>query len=223
VYIKGYRSVAFSGMASRPVSAVVQGIPPRPAPDEADTDPREKLIRTAYELFTRHGLATVGVDRIVAEAGVAKTTLYRHFQSKNDLIAEVLKRHHQLWLRDWLEPETYARGAGPAERLLAVFESLEKWFGDRDFRGCLFINSLTETHDRSSAVGRIAVGAIEDVYILLERLAGEAGAREPTHLARQIHLLMRGSIIAAVEGRPDAVNEARAAARHLLEQALPQA
>jgi AcrR family transcriptional regulator len=210
-------------MASQRVGAVVRGIPPRPAPDQVGTDPRERLIRTAYELFTRHGLGAVGVDRIVAEAGVAKTTLYRHFRSKDDLIAEVLKRHHQLWLRDWLEPEIYARGAGPAERLLAVFETLEKWFGEEDFRGCLFINSLTETHDRSSAVGRIAVGALEDVYIILERLAVEAGAREPSHLARQIHLLVRGSIIAAIEGRPDAVTEAHAAARHLLEQARPQA
>lgn len=198
------------------------GIPPRPAPDQAGIDPRERLVRIAYELFTRHGLAAVGVDRIVAEAGVAKTTLYRHFRSKDDLIAEVLKRHHELWLRDWLEPDVYARGAGPAERLLAVFESLEKWFGEKDFRGCLFINSLTETHDRSSAVGRVAVRAIEDVYLMLERLAVEAGAREPSHLARQIHLLMRGSIIAAVEGRPDAGTEARAAARHLLEQARLQ-
>jgi AcrR family transcriptional regulator len=163
------------------------------------------------------------VDRIVAEAGVAKTTLYRHFRSKDDLIAEVLKRHHQLWLRAWLEPEIYARGAGPAERLLAVFESFEKWFGESDFRGCLFINSLTETHDRSSAVGRVAVGAIEDVYIVLERLSVEAGVSEPSRLARQIHLLVRGCIIAAVEGRPDAVTEAQAAARHLVEQALPQA
>ena len=208
-------------MASQRVGAVVRGIPPRPAPDQVGTDPRERLIRTAYELFTRHGLAAVGVDRIVAEAGVAKTTLYRHFRSKDDLVAEVLNRHHQLWLRDWLEPKTYERGDSPAERLLAIFESLDDWFGDKDFRGCLFINSLTETHDRSSIVGRASIRAIADVYDLLERLAVDAGASEPKRLARQIHLLMRGSIVAATEGRRDAATDAREAARDLVERALP--
>ena len=97
-------------------------IPPRPAPAEAGADARERIIRTAYELFTRHGLAAVGVDRIVAEANVAKTTLYRHFRSKDDLILAVLERHQQLWLRDWLQPKLVADGASAAERLLAVFD-----------------------------------------------------------------------------------------------------
>jgi AcrR family transcriptional regulator len=166
-------------------------------------------------------LAAVGIDRIVDEADVAKTTLYRHFRSKDDLVAEVLNRHHQLWLRDWLEPKTYERGDSPAERLLAIFESLDDWFGDKDFRGCLFINSLTETHDRSSIVGRASIRAIADVYDLLERLAVDAGASEPKRLARQIHLLMRGSIVAATEGRRDAATDAREAARDLVERALP--
>lgn len=195
-------------------------IPPRPAPEEAGTDARERIIRTAYELFTRHGLAAVGVDRIVAEADVAKTTLYRHFRSKDDLIAAVLERHHQLWLRNWLEPATRDRGDSPAERLLAVFESFDDWLGDKNFQGCLFINSLVETHDRSSASRRASIRAIEDVYVLLERLAVEAAAREPERLARQIHLLMRGAIVAATEGRLDAVQDAREAARQLVEQGI---
>jgi AcrR family transcriptional regulator len=171
-------------------------------------------------LFTCHGLTAVGVDRIVAEARVAKTTLYRHFRSKEDLIAEVLERHHQLWLRDWLEPATRERGESPADRLLAVFDSLDEWFGDESFQGCLFINSLTETHDPASPVRRASVTAIEDVYRLLEQLSVEAGAPEPARLAHQIHLLVRGAIVAATEGRVDAVPEARAAARQLVEQAL---
>jgi hypothetical protein len=68
-------------------------------------DGRERIIRTAYELFVHHGLAAVGVHCIVAEAGVAETTLYRHFRSKDDLIAAVLQRHGDLWLGGWLEPE----------------------------------------------------------------------------------------------------------------------
>jgi AcrR family transcriptional regulator len=196
-------------------------IPPRPAPEEAGADARERIIRTAYELFTRHGLTAVGVDRIVAEAGVAKTTLYRHFRSKDDLIAEVVERHHQLLLRDWLEPETRKRGATPADQLLAVFETLDEWFGDENFQGCLLINSLLEAHDRYGAVRHASIRAIDDVYVFLERLAVEANAREPERLAQQIHLLVRGAIVAAAQGRRDAVQEASVLARQLIEQALP--
>jgi AcrR family transcriptional regulator len=197
-------------------------IPPRPAAADAGTDARERIIRTAYELFTRHGLNSVGVDRIVVEANVAKTTLYRHFRSKDDLAAQVLERHHQLWLEDWLAPKTLARGDSPAERLIAIFDSLEEWFADDDFHGCLLLNSLPETRERSSAARRAAIGGIANVYVLLERLTVEAGAREPERLARQIHLLMRGAIVAATEGRADAVRDAQEAARQLIEQALPR-
>lgn len=196
-------------------------LPPRPAPEEAGADARERIIRTAYELFTRHGLTAVGVDRIVAEAGVAKTTLYRHFRSKDDLIAEVVERHHQLLLRDWLEPETRKRGATPADQLLAVFETLDEWFADENFQGCLLINSLLEAHDRYGTVRHASIRAIDDVYVFLERLAVEANAREPERLAQQIHLLVRGATVAAAQGRPDAVREASLLARQLIEQALP--
>jgi len=208
-------------MSPRTPKAGRPRIPPRPAPEEAGADARERIIRTAYELFTRHGLTAVGIDRIVAEAGVAKTTLYRHFRSKDDLIAEVVERHHQLWLRDWLEPETRKRGATPAAQLLAVFETLDEWFGDQNFQGCLLINSLLEAHDRYGAVRHASIRAIDDVYAFLERLAVEAKTREPARLAQQIHLLVRGAIVAAAQRRPDAVQEASVLARQLIEQALP--
>jgi AcrR family transcriptional regulator len=195
-------------------------IPPRPAPEDAGADARERIVRTAYELFTLKGLTAIGVDRIVAEADVAKTTLYRHFRSKDDLIAAVLERHHQLWLRDWLEPEALGRGHSPVERLLAVFGSLEDWFGDQNFQGCLLINSLLETHDRSSPVRAASLRAIDDVYALLHRLAVDAGAQDPDRLAEQIHLLVRGAIVAATEGRAGAAEAAREAAAQLVEPAL---
>jgi AcrR family transcriptional regulator len=181
---------------------------------------RERIVRTAYELFTVNGLAGVGIDRIVAEAGVAKTTLYRHFRSKDELIAEVLERHHQLWLRDWLEPEVRERAESPAERLLEVFATLDDWFGDENFQGCLLINSLVESHQRASPVRRASMSGIDDVYAMLERLAAEAGARDPASLAKQIHLLVRGAIVAATERRADVVPEAREAARRLIELAV---
>ena len=96
-------------------------IPPRSPAGVASADARERILATAYELFTRHGLVAVGVDRIVAEAGVAKTTLYRHFGSKDGLAVAVLLRHEELWTRKWLEPEAArlarAPGGSPARDL----------------------------------------------------------------------------------------------------------
>lgn len=195
-------------------------IPPRPAPEQTGTDPRERILRTAYELFTQHGLGTVGVDRIVADAEVSKMTLYRHFRSKDELIAAVIERHRQLWLEDWLEPTTLERDGSPAERLLAVFVSLGEWFADDNFQGCLLINSVLETHDRSSTVRGTSLQAIDDIYDFLARLASETGAADPERLAQRIHLLVRGAIVAATEGRPYAVREGHEAARQLVQEAL---
>ena len=209
-------------MAPRNTKAGRPRIPPRPAPEEAGTDARERIVRTAYELFTVNGLTAVGVDRIVAEADVAKTTLYRHFRSKDELIVAVIERHHQLWFVDWLQPQTRARADSPADQLLAVFETLADWFADENFQGCLLINSLVETHDRSSSTRLASIRAIDDVYAFLERLAIEANVPEPERLATQMHLLVRGAIVAATQGRAEAVEDAREAARQLVEQALPR-
>jgi AcrR family transcriptional regulator len=184
---------------------------------------RERILRTAYELFHRDGVTAVGVDRIVAEAGVAKTTLYRHFRSKDDLVVAVLERHEELWTSGWLELEVERRATSPRERILVTFDVLEDWLRDESFEGCLFINSLLEIHKRSNSIRTEAVAAIENVHAVLRRFAAEAGVRDPVAFAHQIQILMRGSIVAAVEGRFDAVEQARSVARRLWDQESPYA
>src|SRR5947209_19975915 len=83
---------------------------------------RERLLRTAYGLFQRNTLNTVGVDRIVAEADVAKTTLYRHFPSKEELAVSVLRHHEDVWTRDWLGRAIEDHGGTAGARLLAIFD-----------------------------------------------------------------------------------------------------
>ena len=83
---------------------------------------RERVLATAYDLFSRHGTRAVGVDRIIAESGVAKMTLYRNFASKDDLILAFLERREERWTREWLQSEAVRRGATPAERMLAIFD-----------------------------------------------------------------------------------------------------
>jgi len=198
------------------MSPLNPAVPPRPAPDDAVKDARERILRTAYELFLKHGFSAVGVDRIVAEAGVAKTTLYRHFRSKNDLVVAVLERHEDLWTVGWLEPETRRRAAADDEQIVAVFEAFDDWFRDEGYQGCMFINSLLEVHDDTSPIHTAALGGIEHVYARLVDWAENAGVDDPTAFAHRMQLLMRGAIVAAVEGRFDAVAEAGALARELL-------
>jgi AcrR family transcriptional regulator len=199
------------------------GIPPRPSPDQPTAEARERILRTAYELFHRDGITAVGVDGIVAKAGVAKTTLYRHFHSKDDLVVAVLERHEELWTSGWLELEVERRATSPQERIPVTFDVLDEWLRDDGYEGCVFINSLLETHGRSELIRVGSVAALENVHALMTRFAKDAGVRDPVGFAHQIHILMRGAIVAAVEGQFEAVEQARLLARKLWEQESPLA
>jgi len=194
-------------------------VPPRGPPDEAGLDARERIVRTAYELFRAHGFSAVGVDRIVAESIVAKTTLYRHFRSKDELLIAVLERHDEVWT-GWLEREAAAAHGARDASLIALFAALERWFDTESYEGCLFINGLLETHNRQSPVRSAAIASIEHVHELLRGLATAAGARDAESLAQQLQVVMRGAIVAAVERNQDAVRQARILALELIERNL---
>jgi AcrR family transcriptional regulator len=100
---------------------------------------RERVLATAYQLFSRHGTRAVGVDRIIAESGVAKMTLYRNFASKDELILAFLERREERWTRAWLQDTVERRAATPAQRLLTIFDVFGEWFARDDFEGCSFI------------------------------------------------------------------------------------
>ena len=168
---------------------------------------RERILETAYELFSRHGTRAVGVDRIVSESGAAKMTLYRNFASKDDLIMAFLERRDERWTRAWLQAESERRGATPAERLLAIFDVFGEWFEREDFEGCSFINVMIEV-DRDSPVRRASVGHLAEIRAYVAGLARQAGIADADAFSRQWHILMKGSIVAAAEG--DAAAAARA-------------
>ena len=193
-------------------------LPNRGLPEEPDLATRERILRTAYELFTQEGFTAVGVDRIVADAGVAKTSLYRHFRSKDELVVAVLERHEALWTRGLLEAESTRRAESPEDQLAALVEVFNEWLQDDGFGGCLFINSMLEVHVRSPAIRGAAVAALERIYELLRSLAESARLSDPSSLAHQLQVLFRGSIVAAREGNFVAVEEARVLALRLIEQ-----
>jgi len=184
-------------------------------------DARERALRTAYRLFSRHGVQAVGIDRIIAEAGIAKATLYRHFRSKEELVVAALERRETLWTRDWLEQEIRRRARKPETRLLAIFDAFDDWFRRDDYESCLFINTLLETHDRASPIGSASVAHLANVRDVARELADEAGIPDPDGLARQWQLLMAGAITAAAMGDADAARRARDLGTLLLRRERP--
>jgi AcrR family transcriptional regulator len=184
------------------------------------TGARERIVGTAYDLFSLHGIQAVGIDRIVAEASVAKTTLYHHFRSKDDLVLAVLELRREAWTRGWLVPAIERRGGSAAERLLAAFDALDEWFRQDDYDGCLFANSLLEVRNPASPVVTAASAGLAEVREYLSMLAAEAGAPDPERLGRQLQIMMLGAIVAAVEGNRAAAAEARPVAALLIERSL---
>jgi AcrR family transcriptional regulator len=177
---------------------------------------RERILDTAYELFSRHGTRAVGVDRIIAECGVAKMTLYRNFASKDELILAFLQRRDERWSRDWLQAEAERRAQTPAGRLLAIFDVFADWFATDDFEGCSFINVMLEVVDPEDPVRQATVRHLASIRAYLSGLAVEAGVADADGFAHQWHILMKGCIVAAGEGDRQAAARSRELAALLL-------
>ena len=183
---------------------------------------RERILETAYDLFSRHGTHAVGVDAIVAGSGVAKMSLYRNFGSKDELILEFLRMRERLWGRDWLIAEVNARTDDPAERLLTIFEVLGEWYARNDFEGCSFTKVLFAIDDPEHPVRQAAVQHIDNVRAWLLGLATDAGVDDPDEFSRQWYVLMTGSLVSASAGDEEAARRAADLGRLLLSAVLPE-
>lgn len=177
---------------------------------------RERIRRAAYDLFSQRGIRAVGVDTVIAEANVAKMTLYRNFPSKNDLVLDFLRHREELWTRRWLMGGVLGRATAPGERLLAVFDMLAEWFARPDFEGCPFLAAMLEFRDPAHPVGWAAIEHLGRIRRFLRDLAGQAGIADPDAFARSWQILMNGAILAAHAGDAQAACRARAAAELLL-------
>ena len=180
------------------------------------TKPRERLLNTAYELFSTSGISQVGIDTILSKSGCAKASLYSNFGSKVDLAIAFLDRREALWTRAWLETEINRRATNPADRLLAIFDVFDGWFRKKSFEGCSFINVLLESRPESP-VYRAAAIHLAKIRAIVRALAVEAKLREPDKFAQVWHMLMKGSIVSACEGNRNAAREAKYAARLVLD------
>ena len=183
---------------------------------------RDALLDTAEALFARQGYRAVGIDTVLAQAGVAKMTLYKHFKSKEDLIAAVLERRGNA-IAAGLTERIAVAPEEPRARLLAVFDWLEEAVRSPEFHGCLFIKAASEYPAAEELPRQAALAFKEGCRTLLEGLCRDVGAGDPEGLARQLQLLLEGALVMAfLQRNPQAAGDAHRAAEALLGAFFPE-
>jgi AcrR family transcriptional regulator len=180
--------------------------------------PRDRLMDAATRLFCKNGINATGIDAIVSEAGTAKTTLYKIFKSKGDLVEAVLESEGRIW-RGWFIA-AIERARTPREKLDSIFPVLKKWFGEEGYYGCVFINAVGEHAKDETRLRAITIQHKSFVLAHIAGLARAAGAAKPEYLSHQIGILMDGAIVAAMVTRdPTVADAAGMAAAALLDEA----
>jgi AcrR family transcriptional regulator len=175
------------------------------------------VLDTADRLYYTRGIQAVGMDTLRAEAGVSLRRLYQLFPSKESIVEQVLLRRHETW-NAWVDAATSGTG-DPRERLLAIYDMLERWFDHDDFRGCVFINSFGELGAVTPRVAEIVRDHKAQFQARLAELVAEAGA--PASLAPQLAILAEGAqTSAAIAGNSEPARQAREAAAVLIDNAL---
>jgi AcrR family transcriptional regulator len=169
-----------------------------------DESARGRLLSAATRLFCKNGINATGIDAIINEAGTAKTTLYKLFGSKTNLVHAVLETEGKQW-REWFIGAVEAGGGSAQTKLARIFPSLKDWFGQERFYGCPFINAVGEHDKDQKQLRAIAMRHKKVVLAYIAKLAGEMGAAEPEVLAHQLALLMDGAIVAAMVTRDPGV------------------
>jgi AcrR family transcriptional regulator len=187
-------------------------VPPRAIAIEK----RQHIIETAYTLFKRDGFHATGIDRIIAEAEVAKMTMYRHFPSKDGLIVEVLN-----WRTDRFKRQLdrlSETAMTPDEKIMAVFDWHERWFDSPDFHGCLFQHALAEFGERDHAVFEAVMRQKRDLQDRIRDILAQSmpEGRAP-HTAMTLFMLIEGATMLAQMGQgKEAIDNVRKVAADLL-------
>jgi AcrR family transcriptional regulator len=178
---------------------------------------RQRLLDVAKELFYQEGIRAIGVDTIVQKSGVGKSTLYRHFRTKDDLIAAYLKEEDRLH-GIWFEEVTAPYEGSPKAQLLAWFESCTLRISYPGFRGCPFLNALAEFSDVDHPARRYAVEHERSLQAQLYRLCQQVGARDPEELVDQLLLVINGALSSAsIFGSTSPALQLTTVAMHLID------
>lgn len=183
---------------------------------------RDRLIRAAHDLFVRSGMRAVGLEHILDAVGISKSTFYNHFDSKEDLVQEVLLWHARWWRDEFFDILCRHGGDAPRDQLAALPQVMAEVFNAPDYNGCFFINVAVEhpvPHDPAHQAARTHKLAMVDA---LRRLAGYANARDPAALASELAMILDGAYVTRqVNGDCDAVATLQRLIPVVLEQHLP--
>jgi AcrR family transcriptional regulator len=181
---------------------------------------RDELVAKALRTFYANGFHATGMDRLVEETGISKTSMYKHFRSKEELIVAAL-RLRDAQFRAWLFHRMEELGKSPREQLLALFDAVGEWCSEPGFRGCMFVKAVAEFQEADGPIRAQAAAHKDLLFEHTRRLAAAAGAADPAQLARQLLILKEGAVvIAQVQGHRQAAAEAKAAAAALLDRSL---
>lgn len=186
---------------------------------QAQSSARDRILGTAFRLFYAHGPRGAGVDTVIAESGVAKATLYKHFPRKDDLVLAYLDEVDRTWFGQ-LRAAAREAGPEPADQLVGMFDALASATRREGFHGCAFINTAAESASGTPVHAR-TVEHKTVVRAWVADLARRAGATDPDLLARQLTVLLDGGLASGVlDADPVTATAAREAARTLVTAAV---
>ena len=183
----------------------------------AELPARQRILETALRLFYSEGVRSTGIDRIIAESGVAKMSFYRHFPSKTDLVCAFLNERHTRWM-SWFDARVAALTKPASPKLPIVADVLGEWFAEPGFRGCAFINIVTEVTEASAREREIARRHKQELEERLVALAKLDGPRQPARVGRAALVIVEGAIVRAQMQGPEGVAKD---AKWLLQQLVP--
>ena len=190
-------------------------------PEQRHRTAKQRLLQAADELFYNEGIHAVGIDRVIAHAGVAKGSLYYSFAGKDDLVRGYLTERHGKWV-DRVSAGIEAH-TDPRERILAVYDALGALFAEPDYRGCAFMNALAEAAP-DSVEAQAATTFRAWVRTLFLGLAADADAEDPKQLAENLVVLYDGAVATAqMDKAPQAAQTARQTADLVLDAARTRA
>jgi AcrR family transcriptional regulator len=194
-----------------------------PAPPKTG---RDRLVAAAVELFYRHGFGAIGIDRVIGSAGVTKTTFYKHFESKDDLMVAAVRRRDEWESLAWDRAVRKIAGDDPAKQLLAMLDVMDLWFNDPDFHGCMFLNTAIEFPNPHDPVHQAAAAhkrKTRDHFRNLAKAAGADAAAAETFADCFTALVEGALILRQTHGRNDAARVVRPAVEQLIGTYLPNA
>ena len=187
------------------------------APAQPITNTRDRITAAALNLFYTLGFHAVGIDRVIKDVGVTKTTFYNHFESKDELVVAAIE------MRDKWEQTAFAKtlarhtDGSPKDTIIAFFRALDEWFSEPKYKGCIFMTACTDFPSPTDPVNAAARKHFTHTKKELANLARAAGLHNPNQLADQLEVLLQGALITRLTtGNDNAAKSAQEIAEQLI-------